>query len=163
MSLSPIEPAAIAGGIAIGEGLSFLYSKALSVFDESELIASKTEFIDSIETLKSDLERLSTDLGGSGNPPCSSSKSRFRRRKRSIVSDLLDTITSTICSLAKAQTDIDTVPPDLGEIEADWVEIESLAGDLTTEEGKRRRKRRKSPSLQRRRERQKQQSPKVKH
>ena len=134
-SLSPIDPAAIAGGFAIGEGLSSLYSEALSISDESELIASKTGFIDSIETLKSDLERLSIDLGGSGNPPCSSSKSRFRHRRRSIVTDLLSTIASTICSLAKAQTDIDTVTPDLDEIEADWVEIESLAGDLTTEEG----------------------------
>ena len=133
-SLSPIDPAAIAGGIAIGEGLNLLYSKALSISDESELIASKTGLIDSIETLKSDLEKLSTDLGGIGNPACSSSKSRFRRRKRSLVSDLLNTITSTICSLAEVQTDIDTVPPDLGEIEADWVEIESLADDLTTEE-----------------------------
>ncbi len=52
ISLSPDNAAAIAGGIAIGEGLSLLLSKGLSISDESELEASKTDFINSIETLK---------------------------------------------------------------------------------------------------------------
>ncbi len=70
------------------------------------------------------------DIGGEGSSTsCSESKSRFRRRKRSILGDLLITITSAVFSLTKIQADINAVPPDLDEIEAGWAEIEGLAGD----------------------------------
>lgn len=114
--------------------MALLYSKAHANSDESAaLVASKTIFINSIETLKADLERLRTDLGGSGTS-CSRSKFRNRHRKRSIFSDLLSTINNAVCSLTKIQADIETVPPDLDEIEADWVEIDGLADELTEEE-----------------------------
>ena len=134
-SLSPLDAAAIAGGIAIGEGLLFLYSKARSISGEPELLASKTQLISSMETLKSDLESLSKDLGGDGGSiSCGGSKSRSRYRKKSILGNLLSTITRTVCSLTKLEAEIDAVAPDLDDIEAGWTEIEGLAGDLTEEE-----------------------------
>lgn len=134
-SLSPLDAAAIAGGIAIGEGLLFLYSKARSISDEAELLASKTQLISSMETLKSDLESLSIDLGGDGGSiSCGGSKSRSRYRKTSILGNLLSTITRTVCSLTKLEAEIDAVAPDLDDIEAGWTEIEGLVGDLTEEE-----------------------------
>lgn len=134
-SLSPADAAAIAGGFALGEGLSWLYSKGRSISDESELMASKAGFINSIETLRSDMDRFSLDLGGDGSSvSCSGIKYTFRHRKRSIIGDLLGTITKAICSLTKLQVDIDAVPPDLGTIEAGLVVINGLASELTEEE-----------------------------
>ena len=106
-SLNPTNAAAIADGIAIGRGLALLYDKAYSITDISALEASKPDIIKSIETLDSDLKRLSLDLGGSGTSTCGKNRSKFRRRKRGILGRLLDTIASTVCSLVKVQADID--------------------------------------------------------
>ena len=65
---------------------------------------------------------------------CSGSKSRFRHKKRSLLSRLLNTITSADCSLATAQEHLDQVDPDLDVIEADWVVIGGLASDSREEE-----------------------------
>ena len=133
-SFSPNNAAAIADGVAIGGGLALLYDKARSISDVSALVASKPDMIKSIETFKSDLKRLSLDLGGSGTSSCSKIKSRSRSRKRSILDRLLNTITSTVCSLIKVQAEIDTIAPVLAVIAADWVVIGGLAEVLTQEE-----------------------------
>ena len=133
-SLSPNDAAAIAGGVAIAEGLAFLSVKYRGISDEAGLEASKTEFIDSIGILKSNLERLSLDLGGGGSTTCPGSKSRFRHRRRSTSSGLLDTITRAVCSLTTAQTHLVQVPPDLGLIGGDLAVIGNLADEMANEE-----------------------------
>ena len=137
-SLSPADAAAIAGGLALGAGLSWLYNKGRSINDVSGLMASKTDFINSIETLKSDMDRFSLDLGGDGSSvSCIGSKSRFLHRKRSIIGDLLGTITKAICTLAELEVDVDVVAPDVGTIAAiaaALVVIDGLASELTKEE-----------------------------
>lgn len=133
-SLTPTNAAAIADGIAIGGELALLYDKAHSISDLTALAAAKPSIIASIETLKSDLKRLSLDLGGSGIPTCGKSRFRFRSRRRSILDHLLVTIASTVCNLIKVQAEIDAIAPDLVEIAAVWVVIEGLAEVLKEEE-----------------------------
>ena len=133
-SLSPNDAAAIAGGVAIAEGLAFLSAKYRGISDEAGLEASKTEFIDFIGMLKSNLEKLSLDLGGGVGTSCIGSKSRFRYRRRSILSGLLDTITRADCSLTTAQAHLVQVPPDLGLIEGDLAIIGGLASEMANEE-----------------------------
>ena len=133
-TLSPNDAAAIAGGVAIAEGLAFLSVKYRGISDEAGLEASKTEFIDSIGMLKSNLARLSLDLGGGGGTSCPGSKSRFRYRRRNILSGLLDTITRARCSLTTAQTHLVQVPPDLGLIQGDLAIIGGLASEMASEE-----------------------------
>ena len=133
-SLSPNDAAAIAGGVAIAEGLAFLSAKYGGISDEAGLEASKTEFINSIGMLKSNLERLSLDLGGGGGTSCLENKSRFRYRRRRIFSGPLDIITRAVCSLTTAQTHLVQVPPDLGLIEGDLAIIGGLASEMANEE-----------------------------
>ena len=133
-SLSPNDPVAIAGGVAIAQGLAFLSAKYLRISDEAALEESKTEFIGSIELLKSNLERLSLDLGGGGGTSCTGSKSRFRHRKRSGLSSLLDTIARAVCSLTTAQMHLDQVHPHLGLIAGDLAVIGGLASEMANEE-----------------------------
>ena len=131
--LSPNDAVAIAGGVAIAEGLAFLSATYL-VSDAAALEASKTELIDSIVMLESNLERLSLDLGGDGRKSCTGSKSRFRHMKRSTLSDLLDTITRARCSLTTTEMHLGQVDLDLGLIQGDLATIGGLASEMANEE-----------------------------
>ena len=133
-SLKPNDATAIAGGVTIAEGLAFLSAKYRAISDEAGLEASRTDFTESIGMLKSNLERLSWDLGGGGGTSCTGSKSRFRQMKRSTLSGLLDTMTRAICSLTTAQTHLDQVPPDLSLIAGDLAVIGGLASEMANEE-----------------------------
>ena len=132
--LSPNDAVAIAGGVAIAKGLAFLSATYHGVSDAAALKASKTELIDSIVMLKSNLQRLSLDLGGDGGTSCTGSKSRFRHMKRSGLSGLLDTITRARCSLTTTQMHLDQVDPDLGLIKGDLATIGGLASEMANEE-----------------------------
>ncbi|KAM0795942.1 hypothetical protein BDR22DRAFT_919083 [Usnea florida] len=132
--LSPNGAVAIAGGVAIAEGLAFLSAAYLGISDVAALEASKTELIDSIVMLKSNLERLSLDLGGDGDTSCTGSKSRFRHMKRSVLSGLLDIITRARCSLTTTQMHLDQVDPDLDLIKGDLATIGGLANEMANEE-----------------------------
>ena len=133
-TMSPTDAAAIDGGVAIAGGLVLLLSQARPITNKAGLLAMRPRLINSIDDLKTDLKTLSLDLGGKGTPDCTRSESSLQSRKRSVLGHLLDTISKTICSLAKAVVLLTAVEISFAVLAAQWAEIETLAATLMGEE-----------------------------
>ena len=130
--------AASSSVLVLAGALLSLSAGGKSLSDKLILPPTKTSFINSIETIESELTNLEGLLKGLGGntvapPSCHASKSKARFRKKSLVGDLDKILSDVECaveSLGTLTTKLNAEPPTFDDIGPALDDLGTTAGDM---------------------------------